>query len=58
LERKLGTFRHCGQQAAEYQFFVPIQVKIVSVISCNRVFAEIQNEQIFSDERPHTTLPA
>ena len=57
LKRKLGTFRHCGQVAVEYQLFVPIQVEIVAVIFSTQAFTEAQNEQTFSGLLPILDLP-
>jgi hypothetical protein len=58
LERKLGTFRHCGQLAAEYHFFVPIQVKIVSVISYNLdVCRDSERTDIFRRTPAHNACP-
>jgi hypothetical protein len=59
LERKLGTFRHCGQLAAEYHFFVPIQVKIVSVISYNLdVCRDSRTNRYFPTNARTQRLPA
>jgi hypothetical protein len=45
--RKLGTFRHGGQLAAEYQHLGLLQVKIVPAICHNLTFAEAQIEDVF-----------